>query len=78
MALVFHDRCPVPGVDVCVDPTNTEDSSRLLVSALCNLGLTTQSLSWVRPDFLLKLQQEWGFQSLNYTGGSRKVGESYV
>jgi hypothetical protein len=60
---VFHDRCPVPGVDICIDPANAEDSYRLLVSALCNLGLTTQSLSWVHPDFLLKLHQEWGFQA---------------
>jgi hypothetical protein len=62
VALVFHERCPVPGVDICIDP-RSEDSSRLLVSTLCNLGLTTQSLTWVHPDYLLKLQKEWGFQS---------------
>jgi hypothetical protein len=62
VALVYHERCPVPGVDICIDP-RSKDSSRLLVSALCNLGLTTQSLTWVHPDFLLKLQTEWGFQS---------------
>jgi hypothetical protein len=62
VALVYHERCPVPGVDICIDPRSV-DPSRLLVSALCNLGLTTQSLSWVNPDCLLKLQTEWGFQS---------------
>jgi hypothetical protein len=62
VALVFHERCPVPGIDICIDP-RSEDSSRLLVSALCNLGLTTHSLTWVHPDYLLKLQTEWGFRS---------------
>jgi hypothetical protein len=61
VALVFHERCPVPGIDVCIDP-RSNDSSRLLVSALCNLGLTTQSLTWVHPNCLLKLQTEWGFR----------------
>jgi hypothetical protein len=63
VALVFHERCPVPGIDICIDPRSA-DSSRLLVSALCSLGLTTQSLSWVHPDCLVKLQTEWGFQSM--------------
>jgi hypothetical protein len=62
VALVYHERCSVPGVDICIDP-RSEDSSRLLVSALCNLGLTTHSLTWVHPDCLLKLQTEWGFQT---------------
>jgi hypothetical protein len=62
VALVFHERCPVPGIDICIDP-RSNDSTRLLISTLCNLGLTTQSLSWVHPDCLLKLQTEWGFRS---------------
>jgi hypothetical protein len=62
VALVCHERSPVPGVDICINPAES-NPSRLLVSALCHLNLTTHNLSWIHPDYLLKLQSEWGFQA---------------
>jgi hypothetical protein len=63
VALVSHNGSPVPGIDICINPKE-DNLSRLLVSALCHIGMTTQDLTWMHPDYLLKLQQEWSFQTL--------------
>lgn len=61
VALVCHERAPIVGVDICIDPKET-NFSRILVSTLCNIGMTARDLSWVHPDYVIKLQTEWGFQ----------------
>lgn len=62
VALVCHERSPVSGVEICIDPKEA-NFSRLLVSTLCSIGMTAQDLLWVHPDYLMKLQKEWGFQT---------------
>jgi hypothetical protein len=62
IALVCHERSPVPGVDVCVD-ISSKDFSKLLVSTLCILNFTDQDLSWVHPDYLPEFQQQWRSRS---------------
>jgi hypothetical protein len=62
VALICHERSPVVGVDICIDPREN-NFSRLLVLTLCNIGMTAQDLLWIHPDHLMKLQAEWGFQS---------------
>jgi hypothetical protein len=52
VALVCHERSPIPGIGICIDPAEQNGSSLILVATLCNLGLKNQSLTWVHPDYL--------------------------
>jgi hypothetical protein len=60
VVLVCHERSPVPGVDICVDPKIEKfHFPELLVLTLSVLNFTDQDLLWVHPDCLLEFQRQW-------------------
>jgi hypothetical protein len=60
VVLVCHERSPVPGVDICVDPgTEKLQFSELIIPTLSALGLTERDLLWIHPDCSLEFQAQW-------------------
>ncbi len=72
VALVCHERSPLPGVDICIDPQDRYSSS-ILGSTLRNLGLTPQNLRWVHPE--LKLPQKVLHKNEELLGGRYRIEE---